>query len=78
LYERLSAVAPEVEGLATKRSYAEALERIATLRPVVDAFFDRVMVMAPDAALRRNRLSLIAEVQRRFSSIADFSEIVAS
>jgi glycyl-tRNA synthetase beta chain len=78
LYERLSAVAPEVEALATKRSYAEALERIATLRPVVDAFFDRVMVMAPDAVLRRNRLSLIAEVQRRFSSIADFSEIVAS
>jgi glycyl-tRNA synthetase beta chain len=78
LYERLSAVAPEVEGLATQRSYAEALERIATLRPVVDAFFDRVMVMAPDAVLRRNRLSLIAEVQRRFSSIADFSEIVAN
>jgi glycyl-tRNA synthetase beta chain len=78
LYQRLSAVAPEVEALATKRSYAEALERIATLRPVVDAFFDRVMVMAPDAVLRRNRLSLIAEVQRRFSSIADFSEIVAS
>jgi glycyl-tRNA synthetase beta chain len=78
LYDRLSAVAPEVEGLAAKRSYAEALERIATLRPVVDAFFDKVMVMAPDAALRRNRLSLIAEVQQRFSSIADFSEIVTS
>jgi glycyl-tRNA synthetase beta chain len=78
LHDRLSAVAPEVEALATNRSYAEALERIATLRPVVDAFFDKVMVMAPDAALRRNRLSLIAEVQRRFSSIADFSEIVAS
>jgi glycyl-tRNA synthetase beta chain len=78
LYDRLSAVAPDVEALAARRSYAEALARIATLRPVVDAFFDKVMVMAPDAVLRRNRLSLIAEVQRRFSSIADFSEIVAS
>ncbi|MCU1312636.1 MAG: glycyl-tRNA synthetase, beta subunit [Acidobacteriaceae bacterium] len=78
LHDRLSAVAPQVEALAAQRSYAEALERIATLRPVVDAFFDKVMVMAPDEALRRNRLSLIAEVQRRFSSIADFSEIVAS
>jgi glycyl-tRNA synthetase beta subunit len=36
------------------------------------------MVMAPDAAIRRNRLSLIAEVAQRFSNIADFSEIVSS
>ncbi|MGB9417695.1 MAG: glycine--tRNA ligase subunit beta, partial [Acidobacteriaceae bacterium] len=76
LHAQLGSVAPEVESLAAARRYAEALERIATLRPTVDAFFDKVMVMAPDAALRRNRLSLIAEVQERFSSIADFSEIV--
>jgi len=78
LHAQLSAVAPEVESLATARRYAEALERIATLRAAVDAFFDKVMVMSPDAALRRNRLSLIAEVAGRFSSIADFSEIVSS
>jgi glycyl-tRNA synthetase beta chain len=78
LYAQLSLVAPEVESLAAARRYAEALERIATLRPTVDAFFDKVMVLAPDAALRRNRLSLIAEVAGRFSSIADFSEIVSS
>jgi glycyl-tRNA synthetase beta chain len=77
LHVQLSSVAPEVESLAAARRYAEALERIATLRPTVDAFFDKVMVMAPDAALRRNRLSLIAEVAGRFSSIADFSEIVS-
>jgi glycyl-tRNA synthetase beta chain len=76
LHTQLGSVAPEVESLAAARRYAEALERIATLRPTVDAFFDKVMVMAPDAAVRRNRLSLIAEVQQRFSSIADFSEIV--
>jgi glycyl-tRNA synthetase beta chain len=76
LHTQLGSVAPAVESLAAARRYAEALERIATLRPTVDAFFDKVMVMAPDAALRRNRLSLIAEVQQRFSSIADFSEIV--
>jgi glycyl-tRNA synthetase beta chain len=76
LHAQLGSVAPEVESLAAARRYAEALERIATLRPTVDAFFDKVMVMSPDAALRRNRLSLIAEVQQRFSSIADFSEIV--
>ncbi len=76
LHTRLAAVAPEVETLAAARQYEEALRRIATLRPSVDAFFDEVMVMAPDAAVRRNRLSLIAEVAQRFSRIADFSEIV--
>ncbi len=78
LHQQFSVVAPEVERLRQERRYAEALERIASLRPAVDAFFDKVMVMAPDAALRRNRLSLIAEVAARFSSIADFSEIVSS
>jgi glycyl-tRNA synthetase beta chain len=76
LYAQFSSVAPEVESLAVAHRYAEAFGRIATLRPAVDLFFDKVMVMAPDAALRRNRLSLIAEVAQRFSSIADFSEIV--
>ncbi|MGI8771618.1 MAG: glycine--tRNA ligase subunit beta [Acidobacteriaceae bacterium] len=70
------ALAPEVEALRARRQYVAALERIATLRPTVDAFFDKVMVMAPEPALRRNRLALIAEVLRSFSRIADFSEIV--
>ncbi len=78
LHEQFNVVAPEVETLRASRRYAEAFGRIATLRPTVDSFFDKVMVMAPDATLRRNRLSLIAEVAGRFSSIADFSEIVTS
>jgi glycyl-tRNA synthetase beta chain len=78
LHAQFSLIAPEVESLRAERRYAEAFGRIATLRPTVDSFFDKVMVMAPDAALRRNRLALIAEVAGRFSSIADFSEIVAS
>jgi glycyl-tRNA synthetase beta chain len=78
LHQQFTAIAPEVESLRQQHRYDEALARIASLRPAVDAFFDKVMVMAPDAALRRNRLSLIAEVAGRFSSIADFSEIVSS
>ena len=78
LHAQFSLIAPEVESLRAERRYGEAFGRIATLRPTVDSFFDKVMVMAPDAALRRNRLALIAEVAGRFSSIADFSEIVAS
>jgi glycyl-tRNA synthetase beta chain len=54
------------------------LELIAALRPAIDGFFDQVMVMAPEARLRENRLALIASVLSDFSRIADFSEIVAS
>ncbi len=72
---RLSAV---VETLRDERKYREALEKIATLRPHVDGFFDAVMVMAPEPEIRKNRLALIASVLAGFSKIADFSEIVTS
>ena len=76
----LSAASLELAGrvavLREKRDYAAALEAIATLRPAVDAFFDKVMVMAPDPTLRAARLGLIQSVLDGFSGIADFSEIV--
>jgi glycyl-tRNA synthetase beta chain len=56
--------------------YAGALTLIAGLRPRVDAFFDRVMVMVEDERLRSNRLALLDRLLRDFSTIADFSEIV--
>jgi glycyl-tRNA synthetase beta chain len=71
-------LAPVVEELRGKQEYREALEKIATLRPHVDLFFEKVMVMADDPALRSNRLALIGEVLGAFSKIADFSELVAS
>ncbi len=57
--------------------YREALQVVAELRPAVDQFFDEVMVMAEDEAVRRNRLTMLAELLREFSTIADFSEIAA-
>jgi glycyl-tRNA synthetase beta chain len=77
LYSEVARIAPLVEALRAQQKYPEALERIATLRPAIDQFFDQVMVMAPEAHLRKNRLSLIAAVLTDFSRIADFSEIVA-
>ena len=71
-----AALAPQVARLRQQRAYGEALAAIATLRPVVDAFFDKVMVLDPDAAIRGANLGLIDEVLRGFSGIADFSEIV--
>lgn len=78
LYKEASNLAFKVEALRAKHQYREALEQIATLRPHVDLFFDKVMVMAPEPELRQNRLALIATVQDSFSSIADFSEIVTN
>jgi len=76
LSEAASAIAPEVAGLRTARAYDEALALIATLRPTVDAFFDKVMVLDPDPAVRGVNLALISSVLQSFSGIADFSEIV--
>jgi glycyl-tRNA synthetase beta chain len=73
-----SALAPRVAQLRKARAYGEALTLIATLRPAVDAFFDKVMVLDPDPAVRGANLGLIDEVLRGFSGIADFSEIVTS
>jgi glycyl-tRNA synthetase beta chain len=76
LFDETAALAPEVAKLREKRAYGEALALIATLRPAVDAFFDRVMVLDPDPAVRGAHLGLIDGVLRGFSGIADFSEIV--
>ncbi len=73
-----AALAPEVAALREQRAYGEALARIATLRPTVDAFFDKVMVLDPDPAVRGANLGLIASVLSGFSGIADFSEIVTA
>ena len=76
LADAAAALAPQVAKLRQERAYGEALALIATLRPVVDAFFDKVMVLDPDAAVRGAHLGLIDGVLRGFSGIADFSEIV--
>jgi len=76
LYAESTQLAAIVEQLRAQQKYPEALEKIATLRPHVDNFFDKVMVMAPDPELRQNRLALISSVLKEFSKIADFSEIV--
>jgi len=48
------------------------------LRPAVDAFFDKVLVNDPDPKVRENRLRLLTNLINKFSSIADFSEIVTN
>jgi glycyl-tRNA synthetase beta chain len=75
LFATAGRLIPELQRLQERRAYQGALEITAGLRPVIDAFFDKVMVMAPEEKLRRNRLALIAQVLENFSRIGDFSEI---
>jgi len=69
-------VANNVNALRAARRYEQALLEISQLRPAIDAFFDKVMVMVEDQSLRSQRLGLLQTLVREFSSIADFSEIV--
>jgi glycyl-tRNA synthetase beta chain len=78
LFDRFEELSPHVASLKDTGQYHEALTLIASLRPIVDSFFDDVMVMAEDEAIRKNRLSLLAHLRKKFSTIADFSEIVSS
>ncbi|HXY01983.1 MAG TPA: glycine--tRNA ligase subunit beta [Terriglobales bacterium] len=65
-----------VEKLCATRNYENALIEISKLRPLVDRFFDKVMVMVDDESVRANRLALLQTLLKNFSTIADFSEIV--
>ena len=76
LAEASEALAPKVARLRESHAYTEALSEIATLRPAVDAFFDKVMVLDNDPAIRGANLGLISGILQGFSGIADFSEIV--
>jgi glycyl-tRNA synthetase beta chain len=69
-------VAKKVKELSAARQYETALLEISRLRPAIDAFFDKVMVMVDDENLRAQRLGLLQTLVKEFSSIADFSEIV--
>jgi glycyl-tRNA synthetase beta chain len=70
-------VAGEVGRHRAERQYRRALEAISTLRPAVDRFFDKVLVMAEDREIRRNRLRLLKKLDELFSGIADFAEIAS-
>jgi len=76
LHAAFQTIRVDVEDHRRSRAYRPALEAIATLRPAVDRFFDKVLVNAPDPGVRRNRLALLAGLLGEFSSIADFSEII--
>ena len=75
LWEAVSAVKEEVGVALRQQNYEAALLSIANIRAAVDAFFDDIMVMAEDEAVRNNRLALLSQVGGLFRNVADFSKI---
>ncbi|HEX6929204.1 MAG TPA: glycine--tRNA ligase subunit beta [Gammaproteobacteria bacterium] len=69
--DKSAAIAPLLE----QGRYEAALAELAGLRPIVDTFFDAVMVMAEDPKVRDNRLKLLNELRSLFNHTADFAEI---
>jgi len=61
-----------------RRDYPGVCRALAQMRGPVDAFFDKVLVMAEDPKLRRNRLALLVRISRTFIKMADFSKITTS
>jgi glycyl-tRNA synthetase beta chain len=75
LLAALEEVEPEIEAALARGDYIDCLNRLARLRGPVDDFFDDVMVMAEDPALRDNRLALLHRLAMRMRSVADLGRL---
>ena len=75
LFDAMRSLRGAVSAATEQREYANALGRLAQLRPAIDAFFDQVMVMDEDPKLRANRLALLAQLHGLFSGVADLSRL---
>ena len=77
LHDALVDVVPQADAAFVTGDYTESLQALAALRAPVDAFFDGVMVNADDAALRANRLGLLAKLHVAMNKVADISKLSA-
>jgi glycyl-tRNA synthetase beta chain len=75
LLDKFKAVDEKVSEAMANKSFDQALVEIASLRDAVDRFFDGVMVMAEDNAIRSNRLALLGQIAALFARFADFSKL---
>lgn len=75
LVHLLRAQSLEIQGLVSQRDFTKAVQVLATLRPAVDQFFDKVVVNTEDKTLRANRLHILALLRKTLHQVADFSKI---
>jgi glycyl-tRNA synthetase beta chain len=77
LNEALSQVKPVADSAFENGDYTTSLKSLAALKAPVDAFFDNVMVNAEDAALKANRLGLLATLHQAMNRVADLSKLAS-
>jgi len=77
LNETLATVKPQADAAFARGDYTASLQVLAALKTPVDAFFDGVMVNAEDAALRNNRLGLLATLHQAMNRVADLSKLAS-
>ncbi|THB75292.1 MAG: glycine--tRNA ligase subunit beta, partial [Gammaproteobacteria bacterium] len=75
LADAVAAAEAKVAPLFEEREYTKALSELATLRTTVDTFFDNVMVMAEDAAIKGNRIAMLNKLSNMFMQAADISRL---
>ena len=75
LYNVMRQLSPDVESRLKAQDYTGALQRLAGLKQPVDAFFENVMVMADDAAIRENRLALLGDLKTLMNRVADIARL---
>ncbi len=75
LYREVSKVSAAFFAAVSADDYASAMAKVVPLRPFVDTFFDKVMVMAEDQALRENRVRQLMQIGALFGTVADFAKI---
>jgi glycyl-tRNA synthetase beta chain len=75
LAEAIAAAKDDAGAATSKEDFAAAMSAIAVLRPMVDAFFDKVTVNVDEAPVRENRLKLLNEIRAATRAVADFSRI---
>jgi len=78
LFLAIQKVSPRLKSLRKKSDFDKIFELLASLRPQVDRFFDKVLVMAEDQQIQNNRLSLLGSLWKLFLGLADISEMVVS
>lgn len=75
LFANLNLKSPEIQALVQKGDFVKAVQDLATLRPFVDQFFEKVIVNADEEKVRANRLHLLAYLRKTLHQIADFSKL---
>lgn len=75
LFTAAQALQPKIEAALAAQDFQTALSALASVKPQVDTFFDNVMVMADDAAVKQNRLNLLKQLADLMNAVADIAKL---